>query len=467
MPKVIHKRSNVVESQSPKVPVASGINVGEIAVNYAKGYETLMIKNDDGTIASFSSDGKIGRANIFAGTCNSTAHETTKNVTCGIFKQSDLVTGAIILVTFTYTNDASVSNLSLNVNNTGAYPIKKQCNTQLNNLTTSGELREGLTYMFQFAGSSWVCMTLDYNNTYSVITEAALTAGTATDSHTISAVRFKSGVQYWINQNENGFATTNDITAATQNLQQKLTAGTNIDITNNVVSVTGITIPTSNTAFTNDAGYLTSHQSLSGVVASVDYDSNSKLIKFFNSANTQIDSIDATDFIKDGMVSSVTVTGDSLVITFNTDAGREDISLSLDQIFDPDNYYSKTDTDSTFVATTAYTQTVADLTAHTANTTVHVTSGEKSTWNGKQDSISDLSTIRTNASSGASAYTALTAHTASTAVHLPSVTSSDNGKILQVVDGIWTLVTPTTIYTGSGMPSNNLGSNGDIYLQTS
>lgn len=35
-------------------------------------------------------------------------------------------------------------------------------------------------------------------------------------------------------------------------------AGTNIDITDNVISVTGITIPTSNTAFTNDAGYVNS-----------------------------------------------------------------------------------------------------------------------------------------------------------------------------------------------------------------
>lgn len=36
------------------------------------------------------------------------------------------------------------------------------------------------------------------------------------------------------------------------------TAGTNIDITNNVISVTGISVPTSNTALTNDAGYITS-----------------------------------------------------------------------------------------------------------------------------------------------------------------------------------------------------------------
>ena len=37
-------------------------------------------------------------------------------------------------------------------------------------------------------------------------------------------------------------------------------AGANIDITNNVISVTGITIPTSNTAFTNDAGYVNSSE---------------------------------------------------------------------------------------------------------------------------------------------------------------------------------------------------------------
>ena len=36
-------------------------------------------------------------------------------------------------------------------------------------------------------------------------------------------------------------------------------AGTNIDITYGVISVTGITIPTSNTAFTNDAGYITAN----------------------------------------------------------------------------------------------------------------------------------------------------------------------------------------------------------------
>ena len=49
---------------------------------------------------------------------------------------------------------------------------------------------------------------------------------------------------------------------------------------------------------------------------------------------------------------------------------------------------------------------------------------------------------------------------------LPAVTSSDNGKILRVVNGAWALVDPVTIYSGSGTPSQNLGVDGDIYLQT-
>lgn len=50
---------------------------------------------------------------------------------------------------------------------------------------------------------------------------------------------------------------------------------------------------------------------------------------------------------------------------------------------------------------------------------------------------------------------------------LPTVSSSDNGKILQVVNGAWALVTPTSIYSGTSEPDSNTGNNGDLYLQTS
>lgn len=50
---------------------------------------------------------------------------------------------------------------------------------------------------------------------------------------------------------------------------------------------------------------------------------------------------------------------------------------------------------------------------------------------------------------------------------LPTVSSSDNGKILQVVNGAWALVTPTSIYSGTSAPDNSTGNDGDLYLQTS
>lgn len=48
---------------------------------------------------------------------------------------------------------------------------------------------------------------------------------------------------------------------------------------------------------------------------------------------------------------------------------------------------------------------------------------------------------------------------------LPTVTSSDNGKVLMVVNGAWSMVTPVSIYSGSSAPDNTQGINGDIYLQ--
>ena len=191
-------------------------------------------------------------------------------------------------------------------------------------------------------------------------------------------------------------------------------------------------------------------------------------------------------------------------------------------------------------ATTETVNTLSNtVTAHTADTTVHVTSTEKSTWNGKANTsdikITGLTVGGTNATvtnkvaavptastnafgviktgdfltntngtvkvntgttnttvargdqflavSGATAANtsnintlsgATEAHTATTIangtssqMHLPTVSASDNGKILQVKNGAWSLETPVSIYTGSGTPSQSLGGDGDIYLQTS
>jgi hypothetical protein len=51
-----HIKSNVVENGSPKLPTPSVLAEGEIAVNFAEGYETLSIKSSSGNIKTFSSD---------------------------------------------------------------------------------------------------------------------------------------------------------------------------------------------------------------------------------------------------------------------------------------------------------------------------------------------------------------------------------------------------------------------------
>jgi hypothetical protein len=85
---------------------------------------------------------------------------------------------------------------------------------------------------------------------------------------------------------------------------------------------------------------------VSNYIDGVEYESDgvNHSIVFYH-GTTYIDSIDATPFIKDGMISDVRVEGGNLVIDFNTDSGIEDISIPLTDFFDPQFYYNKTEVD--------------------------------------------------------------------------------------------------------------------------
>ena len=83
----------------------------------------------------------------------------------------------------------------------------------------------------------------------------------------------------------------------------------------------------------------------------VEYDSSGKTIDFY-SDGTLVDSIDATDFIIDGMVdyvSLIELSGDTyLHIVFNIDSGKEPIDINLGDLFNADNYYTKNESDERF-----------------------------------------------------------------------------------------------------------------------
>ena len=79
--------------------------------------------------------------------------------------------------------------------------------------------------------------------------------------------------------------------------------------------------------------------------ADAEYVASEKMIYLSNGFGEVIDSIDCTDFIIDGMVENVTLSGNILTITFNTDAGKQNIDIDLTEFINPQNYYTKTETD--------------------------------------------------------------------------------------------------------------------------
>jgi hypothetical protein len=73
----------------------------------------------------------------------------------------------------------------------------------------------------------------------------------------------------------------------------------------------------------------------------------SKVINFYH-GNSIKSTINADDFIKDGMISGVTLETKSgttyIVINWNTDAGIQTTELDIGDVFDADNYYQKSET---------------------------------------------------------------------------------------------------------------------------
>jgi len=100
---------------------------------------------------------------IFKGTCATIAETAVKSVTCPDFTSTNLVTGAAIAVVFSETNSAAVTNLKLNVNNTGDKSIKYMYNDTIDNIPEAGYLLANQTYLFHYDGTNWVIDNIHYN----------------------------------------------------------------------------------------------------------------------------------------------------------------------------------------------------------------------------------------------------------------------------------------------------------------
>lgn len=210
---------------------------------------------------------------------------------------------------------------------------------------------------------------------------------------------------------EQGYQTSGDvqnaITAVTNPINNTLTAHT----ANTDIHVT-IADKTAWNAKVDEAD-------IAGLFGNVAYDSTAQRINFYHESTggTVLAYIDASDFVKDSFLESVTIenrviSGESvpcLVFVWNTESGIEETVIPLSGIFDPNNYYTKTEIDNIVTAitedieeatsgkadTTAVTQVNDALTAHTSNSDIHVTTSDKTTWSGKQDALVSGTNIKT------------------------------------------------------------------------
>lgn len=167
---------------------------------------------------------------------------------------------------------------------------------------------------------------------------------------------------------------------------------------------------------------------------------NTKVINFYN-GNVVKATIDCTDFLVDGMIDDVYIENGYLVIDFNTASGKQDIRIPLTDIFNPANYYTKSETSGATEIANALAlklnisdfntysgavdtlinskaaQTIVDalsgtVTGHTSDSVIHVTSSDKEKWNKVDDKADTTALTAVNA--------VLTAHTADTSIHLTS-----------------------------------------------
>ena len=380
---------------------------------------------------TISADGTVQTdlAKIFYGTCSTAAATTTKAVTCPGFTAEDLVKGALIFVTFDYTNSGAVASLNMNVNSTGAKRLKKVRNASAPaDLSHVNELQANVTYLFSYNGTQWVLLTSDYNTntTYTAMTSSEANTGTATTARTITAAILKSAIEYRIKQYQPDWNQTT--TTAADYIENKPIDIIKFDDTVYADWVGNTLTSLTEGTYTKIAADLTAGVIPTLVLYSV-ADSCFVTFSFLEDDRTNNSVKFSTPINNLGVAKTITVNSDDTVTCSSytiqggsSGSGEANVIEAITFNGTPATITNKTaaitatipsEVTEATVSGWGFTKNTGTLTSETdpvftASTAASITSADVSAWNGKQDAISDLSDIRSGAALGATALQSYT-----------------------------------------------------------
>ena len=183
--------------------------------------------------------------------------------------------------------------------------------------------------------------------------------------------------------------------------------------------------------------------------ADAEYVASEKMIYLSNGFGEVIDSIDCTDFVIDGMVQNVSLSGNILTITFNTDAGKQNIDIDLTEFINPQNYYTKIETDNIVDSSFASAVTYVDSEILSART-------DASAYT--DNAVNGAKTYTDNALVSANTYTdneVLSARTDASAYTDNAVDSAFTSAVTYIDSEIVSARNDAEIYTDNAIDSAN------------
>ena len=325
-----HVKSSVVENGQPKLPTSNVLVEGELAINYAKGYETISLRNSESGITRFSSDDYYTLLKLGSGFTGANSAVTVTDV----IRDDEKVIAAAL-------NDLDGRKMDLS-----AYTP-----TDLSGYYTKEEIDEELLKYYtkeQTSGSTELEEEFNKKVNATWLDEKLGSAFTGVNSATT--------VTKYIEDNEE------TISAALNDLETR-----KMDI--------------SSYTPTDLSDYYRKEETSGSTELNAEFDKkvditwiDEKLGSGFtgaNSGNTVTDVIEKNEKVIAASLNDLKDT--KLDISAYTEGSA--------------NYYTKSETSGKTEISNALNQkaNISDLSTHTANTDIHVTVADKEDWDGKAD----------------------------------------------------------------------------------